>query len=438
MQPFDYRIAVQDPLQMALAGYQQGQQFQQQRVQAERETQLYDMEMQQYQANQAKLQEEQARAKQVQANMADMFERVDTGTWSEGDTGRFLAENPEVGEPVAAYLQGISEKQKMTGVKDQTRLLMMLNAEAGPPSEDSQVAMLLKERKAAAEAAGMPDQATAAEATLMEYLNTPAALKASLMTNVAITAPEAWKVIEPLVVRKPVERKTVTTDEGVFAVDLAAEDVAAGMQRLGGAPETSPLVTIDQGNKAEQTFAVEMAKLDAGDIAAVSTQGQTARRNAQTLNELQTALASSPSGAEAALVSILGNVGIATESTGDVQWANSLISKLIPGQRAPGSGPMSDKDIDLFRASLPRLINTPGGNAKILSTMIAMNNYMIREGELADEVKSGAKTRDQYRKEIQALGNPLAEFSGPPIGTVEDGFAFQGGDPADHKNWKLQ
>ena len=438
MQPFDYRIAVQDPLQMALAGYQQGQQFQNQRVQAERETQLYDMEMQQYQANQAKLQEEQARAKQVHANMADMFERVDTGTWSEGDTGRFLAENPEVGEPVAAYLQGISEKQKMTGVKDQTRLLMMLNAEAGPPSEDSQVAMLLKERKAAAEAAGMPDQATAAEATLMEYLNTPAALKASLMTNVAITAPEAWKVIEPLVVRKPVERKTVTTDEGVFAVDLAAEDVAAGMQRLGGAPETSPLVTIDQGNKAEQTFAVEMAKLDAGDIAAVSTQGQTARRNAQTLNELQTALASSPSGAEAALVSILGNVGIATESTGDVQWANSLISKLIPGQRAPGSGPMSDKDIDLFRASLPRLINTPGGNAKILSTMIAMNNYMIREGDLADEVKSGAKTRDQYRKEIQALGNPLAEFSGPPIGTVEDGFAFQGGDPADSNNWKLQ
>ena len=438
MQPFDYRIAVQDPLQMALAGYQQGQQFQNQRVQAERETQLYDMEMQQYQANQAKLQEEQARAKQVQANMADMFERVDTGTWSEGDTGRFLAENPEVGEPVAAYLQGVTAEKKNNVIKDTSKLLMMLTAGAGPPSEDSPAARMLKERKAAAEAAGKPDEAAAAEANLVTYMSNPAALKSALMLEVAFGAPEAWTVLEPMVVRKPVERKTVTTDEGVFAVDLAAEDVAAGMQRLGGAPETSPLVTIDQGNKAEQTFAVEMAKLDAGDIAAVSTQGQTARRNAQTLNELQTALASSPSGAEAALVSILGNVGIATESTGDVQWANSLISKLIPGQRAPGSGPMSDKDIDLFRASLPRLINTPGGNAKILSTMIAMNNYMIREGDLADEVKSGAKTRDQYRKEIQALGNPLAEFSGPPIGTVEDGFAFQGGDPADPNNWKLQ
>lgn len=244
MQPFDYRIAVQDPLQMALAGYQQGQQFQQQRVQGEREAQLYDMEMQQYQANQAKLQEEQARAKQVQANLADMFERVDTGTLPEGYIGRFLAENPEIGEHTAAYLQGISEEQKMTGVRDQARLLMMLNTEAGPPSEDSPVAKMLKERKAAAEASGKPDQAAAAEATLMEYLNTPAALKASLMTNVAITAPEAWKVIEPLVVKKPVERKLVTTEEGVFAADLTADDVLGGMQRLGNAPEAAPLVQV--------------------------------------------------------------------------------------------------------------------------------------------------------------------------------------------------
>jgi hypothetical protein len=254
MQPFDYRIAVQDPLQMALAGYQQGQQFQQQRVQGERETQLYNMEMQQYQANQAKLQEEQARAKQVQANLADMFERVDTGTLPEGYIGRFLAENPEVGEQTAAYLQGISEEQKMTGVRDQTRLLMMLNNEPSTPSEDSQVAMLLKERKAAAEAAGKPDQAAAAEASLMEYLNSPAALKASLMTNIAIGSPEAWKVIEPLVVKKPVERKLVTTEEGVFAADLSAEDVMGGMQRLGAAPAESPLVSNVIGGELSPGF----------------------------------------------------------------------------------------------------------------------------------------------------------------------------------------
>ena len=77
MQPFDYRIAVQDPLQMALAGYQQGQQFQNQRVQAERETQLYDMEMQQYQANQAKLQQEEAFAQEMQADLGQFANDIE-------------------------------------------------------------------------------------------------------------------------------------------------------------------------------------------------------------------------------------------------------------------------------------------------------------------------------------------------------------------------
>ena len=271
MQPFDYRIAVQDPLQMALAGYQQGQQFQNQRVQAERETQLYDMEMQQYQANQAKLQEDQARAKQVQANMADMFERVDTGTWSEGDTGRFLAENPEVGEPVAAYLQGVTAEKKNNVIKDTSKLLMMLTTEAGPPSEDSPAARMLKERKAAAEAAGKPDEAAAAEANLMTYMSNPAALKSALMLEVAFGAPEAWTVLEPMVVKKPVERKLVTTDEGVFAADLTADDVEAGMQRLGGAPERSPLVSNVVGGdlspgfkRRDELFAEKALEWDTG------------------------------------------------------------------------------------------------------------------------------------------------------------------------------
>jgi flagellar protein FlgJ len=72
---------------------------------------------------------------------------------------------------------------------------------------------------------------------------------------------------------------------------------------------------------------------------------------------------------------------------------------------------MSDRDVALFKSSLPRLINTPEGNRKIISTMLAMNEYLVREGELADAVIDGAITREQYREQIRALGNPLAEFS---------------------------
>jgi len=203
MQPFDYRVAVQDPLQMALAGYQQGQQFQQQRVQGERETQLYDMEMQQYQANQAKLQQEQARAQQFQANTIDLFEKVDSGTLEPGYIDRWLAENPEVGEVTAQALQNMNEAQKNELIKQEVRLLSALSNETGPPSDDSFVAQQLIERKAAAEAAGRPKEAAAAEANLMLYKSNPVALKATLMAQLGAGAPEIWGKIESQFVQEP-------------------------------------------------------------------------------------------------------------------------------------------------------------------------------------------------------------------------------------------
>jgi hypothetical protein len=433
MQPFDYRIAVQDPLQMALAGYQQGQQFQQQRVQGERETQLYNMEMQQYQANQAKLQEEQARAKQVQANLADMFERVDTGTLPEGYIGRFLAENPEVGEQTAAYLQGISEEQKMTGVRDQTRLLMMLNNEPGTPSEDSQVAMLLKERKAAAEAAGKPDQAAAAEASLMEYLNSPAALKASLMTNIAIGSPEAWKVIEPLVVKKPVERELVTTEEGVFAADLSAEDVMGGMQRLGTAPAKSPLIgsigfgdTVKTGQLAPETALVEDPDAPGGlriiPIAGGTAQDVKATAIAsaddviKTLNDLKTAKGASNRYG----LSSVGGLAPAVPGSDEAN-AQAIINK-VKGQAFLTA-------LDSLRGT-GTITEIEGAKATQAVTVLSDQNISWPFALAAADELIGIVEAARKRK-AGAMG-------GPPIGTVEDGFVFQGGDPADQNNWKLQ
>jgi hypothetical protein len=215
MQPFDYRIAVQDPLQMALAGYQQGQQFQNQRVQAERETQLYDMEMQKYQANQAKLQQEQARAKQFQANTADLFERVDSGMLEPGYIDRWLAENPEIGEVTAQALQNMNEAQKNEVIKQEVRLLSALSNETGPPSDDSFVARILTERKAAAEAAGRTQEADSAEANLMLYKSNPVALKTTLMAQLGAGAPDIWKQIESQFVQEP-EYVEVETADGIF------------------------------------------------------------------------------------------------------------------------------------------------------------------------------------------------------------------------------
>lgn len=418
MQPFDYRIAVQDPLQMALAGYQQGQNFQQQRVQNERETQLYNMEMQQYQANQAKLQQEQARAQQVQANLADMFEKVDTGTLPEGYIGRFLAENPEIGEHAAAYLQGISEEQKMTGVKDQTRLLLMLNNEPGKPSEDSQVAMLLKERKAAAEAAGKADQAASAEANLMTYMNNPAALKASLMTNIAFGAPDAWKVIEPLVVGPELPAAVQTFEAlaqragiqpGTPEYARAAEEAMSG----GG-----QVINVNAGGEpsgvdvTERAFREKYGANIATQVGTLSDNGLQANRNLNILGQLEAELANAPGGVEAGIKLFAGGLGIPSEGINELQAADAIISSLIPKQREEGSGSSSDKDVEAFKKSLPSLLQTPEGRLKIIRNLRALNDYAKKEAAIANKLTSGEFSIPQYQAALAALGSPLAPSGG--------------------------
>ena len=113
MQPFDYRLAVQNPVAMALQGYMQGQQFQNQRVQAERDTQLYDMQMQQYQMQQQNLQQEQARAQQMQADLGEFADAMENGTATRDMLTRLeFKYGGIIGEHVRAAYEGKSQEYK--------------------------------------------------------------------------------------------------------------------------------------------------------------------------------------------------------------------------------------------------------------------------------------------------------------------------------------
>ena len=403
MQPFDYRLAVQNPVAMALQGYMQGQQFQNQRVQAERDTQLYDMQMQQYQMQQQELARQQARAQEVQSVLAGVAGRIGTGEVTAEEIAQIGLQFPEISEQVNASFEKLSEAQKQGQIKELSRFAVAL-------SRSPEAAMgLIDQRIAAAEEAGDVEQVDQLKAMKsMAEMDPTAPLTAVMLQLGTVMDPEQFKTFYEVAMPAPVEREVVTTDEGVFAVDLSAPDVMSGMQRLGAAPERSPLVQVggEQG-----AFETAIGKSQAENIGLISTQGQTARRNRQTLTTLQSELAASPTGAEAAVKSVLGNFGIPSEGLSNIQAAEALINQLVPAQRPPGSGTMSDRDVALFKSSLPRLINTPEGNRKIIQTMIAMNDYLIREGELADAVIDDAITREQYREQIRALGNPLAEFS---------------------------
>jgi hypothetical protein len=239
MQPFDYRIAVQDPLQMALAGYQQGQQVQNQRVQAERETQLYDMEMQQYQANQAKLQKDQARAQAMQTALGQFADDLEAGTATRDQYNRLQFEFGDImSEHVSAAYEGKTQEYKDAQA---SKIAKIGIAFTRSPEEGMR---LLQVEKEAAQNAG--DQQLVDSIEMMEgeaKISAGAPTASALFVLGSLVSPERLDAYKAIVLPERVERKLVTTDEGVFAADLTADDVEAGMQRLGGAPERSPLVS---------------------------------------------------------------------------------------------------------------------------------------------------------------------------------------------------
>lgn len=166
-------------------------------------------------------------------------------------------------------------------------------------------------------------------------------------------------------------------------------------------------VNTGEGDK----FYENLDRKNAERFATLSDGGQDARSRIAQLDQLATLLQQSPSGAEARVKMLLGDFGVNTDGLDSLQATQALIERMVPAQREPGSGPMSDADIAGFRRSLPRVINQPGGNELILGTAKAIAQYDIQRGEIADMVADRAISPAEGRKRLRDLQNPLAGYS---------------------------
>ncbi len=140
--------------------------------------------------------------------------------------------------------------------------------------------------------------------------------------------------------------------------------------------------------------------------------GRNAANNNAKLDVLEQTLANAPQGAVGGLTQLAGGFGIDIGGLSDVQAAQAIISSMVPLQRAPGSGTMSDADLDLFKRSLPSIINQPDGNKKIIQTLRAINNYTIAHAQIEQRLATHQITQAQAVAEKQAIPNPLAGISG--------------------------
>lgn len=149
--------------------------------------------------------------------------------------------------------------------------------------------------------------------------------------------------------------------------------------------------------------------------------GMNAQSNNIRLGELENVLATAPQGMQGNFVQMAGAMGLPVEGASEIQAAQALINQMVPGQRPAGSGTMSDADLALFKASLPAIINQPGGNQKILTTMKAINEYTIAQAEIAQAVANRQLTPAEGRELSMKVPNPLARnnTTAPAAGEVD-------------------
>jgi hypothetical protein len=190
----------------------------------------------------------------------------------------------------------------------------------------------------------------------------------------------------------------------------------AQFMATGGKEGTNITVNTGEGDK----FYENLDKKNAETFSALSEAGVQGRAKLGQIARLDTLLSTAPQGAAAMLKQAAGEYGIATEGLSDIQAAQALINELVPQQRQPGSGPMSDADLALFKQSLPRLINTPDGNRMIVETMRGITEYQIQMGNIADMVADREITPAEGRRLIRELKNPLEGF-GTKIPTAKSG-----------------
>lgn len=171
-------------------------------------------------------------------------------------------------------------------------------------------------------------------------------------------------------------------------------------------------VTVNN-NMGGDKFDEAWAKNDADAVGSISETGMTAMRNIPRIDQLDALLASNPTGGMAALKVALGDWGVATDGLDELQTARAAISAMVPEQRTPGSGPMSDADLELFKQSLPRIINQPGGNRLIVDTLRAIAQYDAEGARIVQEGRAGGLTRAEIFDKLQKRENPLGKFVAP-------------------------
>jgi hypothetical protein len=425
--PIDYQMQVINPMSAALQGYQAGFGQMQQLDQVRRQREADEMAKQRFEAEMAQTQEE------VQTALGDIWGRMADGeNVTVQDLQRVQSRFPEVADQLQSLTENLTAQERSDKFFDTVELVSLAQTPELYRAE-------LNQRIEASES--NPEQQRALQAQLQAY---DAAEQAQEGGGAAyarmVGGMSALQLADNEQQRELVSQRFFPEPEAPQTMlAKARQDLELGFidqrefddlaEKLTAVPDTGVSVHVGGASEAAE---IERAKAVAGALVEnyqnLQDIGQTAQRNMPRLNQLASIIEDFTPGASArARVAIRSATGISIgEDMDDLQVFEALVNQLVPQQRPPGSGTMSDADLALFKNSLPSLVGTKEGNRVIIETMIAINQYDIEAGKIARRAMIDPNYTDEMafaaQDELYERMNPLGAFEN----AVSDSDLFGG------------
>ena len=242
------------------------------------------------------------------------------------------------------------------------------------------------------------------------------------------------------------------------------------LERRGYSEAKTPAAQVNVNNTQEGKFGQTMGEIMAKEYSGIQNAGRTAADQSTRLNYLSGLLDQVNTGTGAptitAIMAGMQRLGIDPKAlgidgnVGAAQAAQVITNQMALDLRSTANGggmpgAMSDSDRKFLMEMPPGIEKTPEGNRQIIQYWQKMKQ---REAQLAlwarDYKRSHNGVYDEGFYDYAAkksAENPLFEappkkaetpapatppsVTGPPVGTILNGYKFNGGNPNDQKNW---
>ena len=208
----------------------------------------------------------------------------------------------------------------------------------------------------------------------------------------------------------PEERAAAGVPEGVFA----QRESESGKIDTANPPSAGVSIINAPENKGEQKWE-EVGSTNLGNLLSTySDAGSNAKMRVAQVDLLDKIMPVMLSGTEAQISEYMrNNWGITlAPGAGDATTAfNSIVNSLVPEQRQPGSGTMSDRDVELFKSFLPSMMSSPQANKMITAYLRGIAQYQQQKGALAQQALAAPDRRTAMKifdEGMSKLVNPLA------------------------------